>query len=748
MKNNVNKTNGTPTKTSKEPTRVVETPIKSSQNPEIPLYMREVISLIKRCTLTKQSADLIPQLDVVDLKNAGIQRYLWKGYEYSDAMLIVTITWAEIIRQDFPKLYGLFKCCLLKEGMPKMIQHGSESHLEWVSGKNINHIFFSQLPLYVDDLSLKKIATAMKYPNRFSANSMNEDCLYEFIDEQKLFKNTNVHTVRKGSSNMEYYFPWILIDKIRGDVIKDYKFLTGYYPRVIWDELKDVTRHFFFTREWSQLGMKIWKYCKNNKLPVPSGSCADTKKSLYQKITKLEAFEQQIAKCKNYDQFKALISSKMFERESVHLITVPKNYKSRRLIATVPVVCQSIGMVVQKCVLQILEKSYNERSHKDGVVIAQQNQHLARNAAQEGSNYLRIDTIDQSHASDRILYNVIRDLIPERADLRFWLVDIVPRKAHYRDKKGHWCSINLTTFAPAGYANTFNMECMYFAWITMLSKRMCNIFDVGQSGDDWFVTIVGDDISCKCEYTETIIDLLVLFGAKVNEDKTFKGEAFFRESCGGDYMYGLDVTPLYFPRKQWNFQLGVSIDCEDVSQENVDEFSTTFTSMCSLARRLYDYPLAQNCVVAAIEAVKGLPTVTMSAMPEETGIRSVFHEVTSHFKDNYRLFIKNKVAQGPTSTCVTTNNGEKARLVLQADVDLYFDYVKVGDRRFIAPTIRDTVRNEYMKYRRGQQYDENILTANMRSAFDRYMYDYYLCYGPDDSDDILKKSGVTLRREL
>jgi hypothetical protein len=58
------------------------------------------------------------------------------------------------------------------------------------------------------------------------------------------------------------------------------------------------------------------------------------------------------------------------------------------------------------------------------------------------------------------------------------------------------------------------------------------------------VSLYGDDIIVPTATAVSVVGGLESFGLKVNIRKSFwTGE--FRESCGGDYFRGLDVTPVY-----------------------------------------------------------------------------------------------------------------------------------------------------------------------------------------------------------
>lgn len=77
----------------------------------------------------------------------------------------------------------------------------------------------------------------------------------------------------------------------------------------------------------------------------------------------------------------------------------------------------------------------------------------------------------------------------------------------------------------------------------------------GRKVTDWegLISIYNDDIICPSWAAETVIDALTACGFTVNTDKSFyddNGSVCFRESCGGDYQGGIDISSIYWPRKE------------------------------------------------------------------------------------------------------------------------------------------------------------------------------------------------------
>ena len=145
-------------------------------------------------------------------------------------------------------------------------------------------------------------------------------------------------------------------------------------------------------------------------------------------------------------------------------------------------------------------------------------------------------TIDLSEASDSVSWDLVEYVLHGTKlleCLRNTLTEgvLMPDGATYKLRK----------FAPMGSALCFPVECLIFLGIALLAcKRMAVRPSVG---------VYGDDIIVPGEAEEEITFLLGHFGFLVNDKKSFWYNERFKESCGGEYFDGIDITPLYIPRR-------------------------------------------------------------------------------------------------------------------------------------------------------------------------------------------------------
>lgn len=95
-----------------------------------------------------------------------------------------------------------------------------------------------------------------------------------------------------------------------------------------------------------------------------------------------------------------------------------------------------------------------------------------------------------------------------------------------------------------GSAMCFPVETLVFA--------ACCEYVTREHGHRLRYSVFGDDIIVPTECYDDLLHVLSLLGFKVNQDKSFfKPSDWFRESCGGEYCDGYDVTPLRVSRKYY-----------------------------------------------------------------------------------------------------------------------------------------------------------------------------------------------------
>lgn len=270
----------------------------------------------------------------------------------------------------------------------------------------------------------------------------------------------------------------------------------------------------------------------------------------------------------------------------------------------------------------------------------------ARNVglARYGSLTGRIDTIDLKSASDSVHVDLVRAIFPDSV-LPYLLGT---RSSKVKTHSGE--TVNVHKFAPMGSAVCFPVQCLVFTAVVIYSAMCAassiaagNSLDmdspmwVDLSGtirrlfrrtvgprirsrrdDDLYgalgvqvrwdsehlhpdntdasiylvrsyyepAAIYGDDICVDSSLTQYVIHLLTALGFEVNISKSFIGDSAFRESCGGYFYKGHDVTPV-------RYQVARSTD--QLSADTV----ASLTSMVNRSRD-YGYKHLRRCLLRAL----------------------------------------------------------------------------------------------------------------------------------------------------
>lgn len=221
----------------------------------------------------------------------------------------------------------------------------------------------------------------------------------------------------------------------------------------------------------------------------------------------------------------------------VRVTSIPKTAKTARIIAIEPTAMQ----FAQQGLLAALVTGL-EADSLVGPLIGFTSQASNQRMAREGSLTGKLATLDLSEASDRVSVLHVVEM------LRSWPTlsrAVMATRSTKADVPGHG-ALHLAKFASMGSALTFPIEAMFFTSIVVASilsasgSRLTRSSVMGLHGK---VRVFGDDIVVPAEYAEVVIADLEAFGLLVNRGKSF-WTGLFRESCGGDYYAGWDVTPV------------------------------------------------------------------------------------------------------------------------------------------------------------------------------------------------------------
>ncbi len=203
---------------------------------------------------------------------------------------------------------------------------------------------------------------------------------------------------------------------------------------------------------------------------------------------------------------------------------VPKNYKTDRTIAIEP----DWNMFVQKGLgAEIRRKLKRVGQDLDDQSV---NRFLAAIGSIDGS----LATLDLSMASDTVAYRLVETLIrPDwfealqqcRSPIGFYVDDGIETAVIYEK------------FSSMGNGYTFELESLIFWGILRAISELTE-------ETDHRLFVYGDDLVVPRTIAGYAMHYLQQCGFVVNPSKSF-ATGPFRESCGGHYFEGTDVTPFY-----------------------------------------------------------------------------------------------------------------------------------------------------------------------------------------------------------
>jgi hypothetical protein len=215
--------------------------------------------------------------------------------------------------------------------------------------------------------------------------------------------------------------------------------------------------------------------------------------------------------------------------------TVPKSALTKRAICMEPVTNQFYQQMVRASLYAYFEHNVEIRKH-----IHLRDQTRNREYARVGSIAGYYATIDLSSASDSVSW-VLARMAFKGTSLLPWMY---ATRSRYVEINGS--RMLSKKYAPMGSALCFPIMCLVFYAICKNVQRK-----LGHQKQVSDFLVYGDDIVCTSNMVDDVLDALSRLGFTVNYGKTFTRVTanVFRESCGGEYLGGYDVSPLRISRK-------------------------------------------------------------------------------------------------------------------------------------------------------------------------------------------------------
>jgi len=219
----------------------------------------------------------------------------------------------------------------------------------------------------------------------------------------------------------------------------------------------------------------------------------------------------------------------------VRVITVPKTLKTPRIIAIEPTAMQ----YAQQGLLNAIS-AYVRTDDLLSSCFGLDDQVPNRTLAQQGSLDGSKATLDLSEASDRVSNRLVFELTRPYRPFARALQDSRSKRA---DVPGYGIR-RIAKFASMGSATCFPIEGMVFTAIAALGVLRGSALHLSPQSIRSVakqVRVFGDDIIVPTRCATEVARTLHTFGMVVNENKSF-WTGRFRESCGGDFYAGVDVS--------------------------------------------------------------------------------------------------------------------------------------------------------------------------------------------------------------
>lgn len=207
------------------------------------------------------------------------------------------------------------------------------------------------------------------------------------------------------------------------------------------------------------------------------------------------------------------------------LTFVPKNAKTYRTITPQPTLNGFVQAGIGDYMMALLKRKGLDLYHQT------RNQQLCFVASREG----RLATVDLSSASDTIAYQLVKFLLP--TDWFDLLAGCRSGCVTYRESE----LIILQMFSAMGNFYTFPLESLIF-WA--LTRAACCRDGVTEPASLSEIGVFGDDVILPVRFFDRATALFEVCGFTINRKKSFASGPF-RESCGVDYLRGINIRPYY-----------------------------------------------------------------------------------------------------------------------------------------------------------------------------------------------------------
>lgn len=343
-------------------------------------------------------------------------------------------------------------------------------------------------------------------------------CAFTFSEEQLDAATESFLSVEADMKSSKDSISWDFVDECR-------KSFETYYPSLVKPRIEDVLNQYRPRFGPGSVHHQKEKFSKMSasELKMSDGSLVGTCRSDQKPFAGFfKAYPGSPEVVNPVDEWK--LSKVLF---------VPKDARGPRVISKEPMFLLKMQMSFLDWSTEALEKETNFR-----INFADQSKN--RELARQGSIDGKITTADLKEASDRIRYLVALALYGNSPIFHYFLTKVRSTHSVLKTKKSVK-TVRLTKLSGMGSGLTFPILALtiHIAVCTMISKRHAIPYRDVMS----MVYVYGDDLIVPTMYYHHVKPALEAVGLMLNANKSFsKGP--FRESCGGDFLHGKEVSPI------------------------------------------------------------------------------------------------------------------------------------------------------------------------------------------------------------
>lgn len=358
----------------------------------------------------------------------------------------------------------------------------------------------------ITDFAVKRLVRRCRKKARYSVPGLERRAHLKFIDVNETVGATTISAPDQVLDDAGFYLQHLLE-----------RFMTGYCPSNIQNTL-DMRAIF---ESWGY-GPGASHGIEGSAVPIKVGStitCTSLCEPYIKVLRKTNAYFSS-------DDLKGKLGTTVVRGSK--LSTVLKNEEQLRTIAIEPLG----NMMMQLAAGHVLE----EVCAMAGFRIDEQ-QEFNKLLAQLGSMSGLNATLDLSSASDMFSIALLRRLWPSP-----WVKLLTDIRSEYIKVPGEgWLKMEMVSTMGNGFTFPFmTLTILALIYGMRAQKKGSPVLYV----ENKTTAVYGDDIIVPVhEFTE-LTQLLTEAGLVVNTDKSYC-YGYFRESCGGDYYDGVDVTPFY-----------------------------------------------------------------------------------------------------------------------------------------------------------------------------------------------------------